>query len=69
MHKREIIKLMSLSIKDGYTLIPLSLYFKSSRVKVEVGVCRGKKLYDKRESEQKRFEQRDMERYIKQRNE
>ena len=69
MHKREIIKLMSLSVKDGYTLIPLSLYFSHSRVKVEVGVCRGKKLYDKRESEQKRFEQRDMERYIKQRNE
>ena len=66
MHKREILKLMSLSIKDGYTLIPLSLYFSHSRVKVEVGVCKGKKLYDKRESDAKRSAEREMERYAKQ---
>ena len=50
MHKREILKLKFLTERDGFTLIPLSLYFKRGRVKVEVGVCRGKKLYDKRDS-------------------
>lgn len=54
MHKREILKLKFLSERDGYTLVPLSLYLKKGRVKVEVGVCRGKKLYDKRDSEMRR---------------
>jgi SsrA-binding protein len=65
MHKEEIIKLISFVAKDGYSLIPLSLYFKGSRVKVEVGVCKGKKLYDKRESDAKRDAQRTIERATK----
>lgn len=65
MHKKEIIKLGSLAQRDGYTLIPLSLYFSGSRVKLELGLCRGKKLYDKRESEAKRQSQREIERYSK----
>lgn len=65
MHKKEILKLRSLSERDGYTLIPLSLYFKRGKVKVEVGVCRGKKLYDKRESALKRDLERENRRGIK----
>ncbi len=65
MHKKEILKLRALTEKDGYTLIPLSLYFKKGRVKVEVGVCRGKKLYDKRESALKRDLERENRRGIK----
>ena len=53
--------------QDGLTLIPLSVYFKDSRVKLEIGLCQGKKLYDKRESEAKRGAARDMERAMKQR--
>ena len=49
LHKREILRLFGLMKQQGYTLIPLSLYFKGSLVKVQVGLCRGKKLYDKRE--------------------
>ena len=62
MHKREIAKLAGLVARDGYTLIPLSLYFNGSRVKVEVGLCKGKKLYDKRESDAKKQAMRDIER-------
>ncbi len=65
MHKKEILKLRALAERDGYTLIPLSLYFKRGRVKVEVGVCRGKKLYDKRESSLKRDLERENRRGIK----
>ena len=65
MHKKEIIKLNSFVAKDGYSLVPLSLYFKGSRVKVEVGVCKGKKLYDKRESDAKKDAQRTIERATK----
>ena len=65
MHKKEILKLKALSERDGYTLIPLSFYFKKGRVKVEVGVCRGKKLYDKRESALKRDLERENRRGIK----
>ena len=65
MHKKEIMKLNGLLTRDGYSLIPLSLYFKGSRVKVEVGVCKGKKLYDKRESEAKKSAQRTIERVTK----
>ena len=50
MHKREIMKLAGLVGQKGYTLVPLSLYFSGSHVKVEVGLCRGKKLYDKRDA-------------------
>ena len=51
MHKKEILRLSGKVSKDGLALIPLSLYFSGSRVKVELGLCRGKKLYDKRESD------------------
>ena len=62
MHKREIMKLAGQVSRDGFTLIPLSLYFKGSRVKVALGLCRGKKNYDKRESIAKRDATREMER-------
>ncbi len=65
MHKKEIAKLHGLVSRDSFTLVPLSLYFKGSRVKMEVGLCRGKKLYDKRESEAKRQASREMERGFK----
>lgn len=65
MHKKEIIKLMSYSQKDGYSLIPLSLYFSGSRVKVELGLCKGKKLYDKREADAERSAKREIERHLK----
>ena len=65
MHKKEIAKLFYLINRDGYTLIPLSLYFSGSRVKMELGLCRGKKLYDKRDADAKRQAGREMERYTK----
>ena len=65
MHKREILRLFGILGQQGLTLIPLSLYFSGQYVKVELGLCRGKKLYDKRESEAKRQAQRDMDRYSK----
>ena len=67
MHKREIMKLQGLVQQKGYTLIPLSLYFSGSHVKVEIGLCRGKKLYDKRDSDAKREAERDMDRHMKDR--
>lgn len=67
MHRREIMKLQGLVQQKGYTLVPLSLYFSGSHVKVEIGLCRGKKLYDKRESDAKREAGRDMERHLKDR--
>ena len=67
LHKREILKLFGLVRQSGLTLIPLSLYFKGSRVKVFVGVCKGKKLYDKREDMANRAAQRDIERAVKER--
>ena len=65
MHKREILKLFGQTGKDGLTLIPLSLYFSGSRVKVSLGVCEGKKLYDKRDDAAKRQAGRDMDRAMK----
>ncbi|MBQ7744760.1 MAG: SsrA-binding protein SmpB [Ruminococcus sp.] len=65
MHKKEINRLFGIVKQTGYSLIPLSLYFKGSRVKVQVGLCKGKKLYDKREDMAKRAAKRDMERAIK----
>lgn len=65
MHKKEIMKLNGMLTRDGHSVIPLSLYFKGSRVKVEIGVCKGKKLYDKRESDAKRDAQRTIERVTK----
>ena len=68
MHKREIRKLGDKVAQDGVALIPLSLYFKDSRVKVELGLCKGKKLYDKRDSDAERSAKRDMDRARKERN-
>ena len=65
MHKKEIMKLNGLVSQKGYTLIPLSLYFSGSHVKVEVGLCRGKKLYDKRDTEARREADREMDRRMK----
>ena len=65
MHKREIMKLTGLVSRDGYTLVPLSLYFKGSYVKCSIGLCKGKKLYDKRESAAKRDADRIIERKMK----
>ena len=65
MHKKEIMKLNGLLTRDGYSLIPLSLYFKGSRVKMEIGLCKGKKLYDKRESDAKRDANRMIQRTMK----
>ena len=62
MHKKEILRLFNEVKKDGYSLIPLSVYFKDSYVKVEIGLCKGKKLYDKRETAAKRDAQREIER-------
>lgn len=67
MHKREIRKLHALVKQDGYTLIPLSVYFKDSRVKLEVGLCRGKKNYDKRASAAQRDARREIDRAMKNR--
>jgi SsrA-binding protein len=67
MHKREIMKLTGLISRDGYTLVPLSLYFKGSYVKMAIGLCKGKKLYDKRESTAKRDADRLIERTMKDR--
>ena len=68
MHRREIMRLFGLVKQDGYSLIPLSLYFKGSRVKVQVGLCKGKKNYDKRADMAERAAKRDMERSMKERN-
>ena len=65
MHKREIMRLYGIVKQEGYSLIPLSLYFKGSRVKVQVGLCRGKKLYDKREDAARRDMRREAARGLK----
>ncbi len=64
-HKKEIRRLAAEIKQNGLTLIPLKLYFKGSRVKVEVGLCRGKKLYDKRESAARRDAKREIDRAMK----
>ena len=68
MHKREIFKLNARVMQEGVALIPLSLYFKDGRVKVELGLCKGKKLYDKRQSDADRESRRDIDRMMKERN-
>lgn len=65
MHRREINKLFGLVSQKGYTLVPLLLYFSGSRVKVQLALCTGKKLYDKRESDAKRSAARDIDRAMK----
>ena len=67
MHRREILKLFGYVKRDGYSLIPLSLYFKGSRVTLELGLCRGKKLHDKRDDLARRDASREMERAMKER--
>lgn len=68
MHKKEIEKLYGEVKKDGISIIPISIYFKDSNVKLEIGVCKGKKLYDKRKVMAERSANRDMERALKERN-
>ena len=68
MHKREIMKLLGQVKQDGLTLIPISVYFKGSRVKVQVGLCKGKKLYDKRDAMAQRDAKRTIDRELKMRN-
>ena len=68
MHKAEIHGLLGKTKQDGLTLVPLSLYFKDSRVKVQIGLCKGKKLYDKREDAAKRDAKRTIDRAIKEHN-
>lgn len=67
MHKKEIAKLNARIMQDGVALIPLSAYFKDSRVKIELGLCKGKKLHDKRDSEAERESKRDIDRTLKER--
>lgn len=68
MHKREIMRLFGRIKQDGYSLIPLTVYFKGPRVKLELGLAKGKKLYDKRESSAKRDAKREIDRAMKTRN-
>ncbi len=68
LHKREILKLFGLVAQKGYTLIPLAVYLSNSRVKIEIGLCRGKKLYDKRDDMARNDAKRDMERAFKSHN-
>lgn len=68
MHKREINYLFGKVKQDGYSLIPLSVYFRGSRAKVEIALCKGKKIYDKREDAAKRDAQRQIDRVMKERN-
>ena len=65
LHRREILKLQGKVQQKGFSVVPLSLYFSGSYVKMEIGLCRGKKLYDKRESNAKREADRMMERRMK----
>ena len=65
MHKREILKLFAKVKQDGYALVPLAIYFRGPRVKLEVGLAKGKKLYDKRDSAAARDAKREMDRTMK----
>ena len=65
MHKREIMKLGGLITQKGYTLVPLSLYFSGKNVKVEIGLCRGKKLYDKRDALAEKQTNREIDRRMR----
>lgn len=68
MHKKEILKLFGLITQKGYTLVPLSLYFSGKNLKMEIGLCRGKKLYDKRDVEATKQANREIEREFRSRN-
>lgn len=67
MHRREIMRLLGKVKQDGYSLIPLSVYLKGSLVKVKLGLCKGKKLYDKRQTEANKDAKRQIERAMKER--
>ncbi len=67
MHRKQI-NYLNAKVRDGFSIIPLSVYFRGPRVKLELGLCRGKKLYDKRESAAKKDAQRQMDRAMKERN-
>lgn len=68
LHKREIMTLFGKVKQEGLTLVPLSLYFKGSKAKLEIGLCKGKKLYDKRDTIAKKESDRQIERQLKERN-
>ena len=68
MHKREIMRLFGQVGQKGYALIPLSVYFKGKWAKMEIGLCRGKKLYDKRDADAESSAKREMERAFKEQN-
>ena len=68
MHKREILRLYGRVKQDGYTLVPLSIYFKGPHIKLEAGLCKGKKRFDKREAAAARDAKREMDRHLKERN-
>ena len=65
MHKREILRLHAKVQQDGYALIPLTVYLKQSKVKVQIGLAKGKKLYDKRDAAASRDAKREIERAVK----
>ena len=67
LHKSEIFRLQGLVQRDGYTIVPLSLYLKKDKVKVALGICRGKKNYDKRDALLEKAQKRDMDRAMKER--
>ena len=68
MHKKEIMKLFGQIQQQGYSVIPLSVYFKGNHIKLEIGLCKGKKLYDKRDDMARKSAKRTIERELKQRN-
>lgn len=68
MHKKEILKLFGLTKQQGYAIIPLQVYFKKGKAKVQIGLCKGKKLYDKREDAAKKSANREIERSMSLRN-
>ncbi|MEG1879257.1 MAG: SsrA-binding protein SmpB [Pseudoflavonifractor sp.] len=67
MHKREILRLYQSVKRDGYAIVPLALYFKNAKVKLEIGLCKGKKLYDKRDVAAAKDAKREMDRTMKSR--
>ena len=68
MHKKEILKLFGLTKQQGYAIIPLQIYFKKGKAKVQIGLCKGKKLYDKREDAARKSADREIERNMSLRN-
>lgn len=67
LHKREILKLFSKVAQDGYSIVPLSIYLKGSKAKMEIALAKGKKLYDKRDDAAKKSAKREIERAVKER--